>query len=113
MDKQQLKTHIKEWVKLDDEISHYKKQIRELNIKKKKISEQLLSVMKEQEIDAFDLNNDGKLIRQVRKTKTPLTKKYIMSSLVNYFKDDEKAKEASTFILESRTLIMNESICKK
>ena len=38
MDKQQLKTHIKEWVKLDDEISHYKNQIRELNLKKKIIN---------------------------------------------------------------------------
>jgi seryl-tRNA synthetase len=113
MDKQQLKTHIKEWVKLDEEISQYKRQIRELNIKKKKLSDQLLQVMKEQEIDAFDLNNEGKLIRQVRKTKAPLTKKYILTSLVNYFKDDEKAKEASNFILESRTLKMNESICKK
>ena len=113
MDKQQLKTHIKEWVKLDDEISQYKQQIRDLNLKKKKLSEQLLIVMKEQEIDAFDLNNEGKLVRQVRKTKSPLTKKYILTSLVNYFKDDEKAKEASNYILESRTLKMNESICKK
>ena len=78
MDKQQLKTHIKDWVKLDDEISHFKRQIRDLNIKKKKLSEQLLQIMKEQEIDAFDLNNDGKLIRQVRKTKTPLNKKRVI-----------------------------------
>ena len=113
MDKQQLKTHIKDWVKIDDEISHFKRQIRDLNLKKKKLSDQLLEVMKEQEIDAFDLNNDGKLIRQVRKTKTPLNKKTIMTSLGNYFKDEEKAKEASDFILESRTLKINESICKK
>ena len=36
MDKQQLKTHIRDWVKLDDEISQFKRQIRDLNIKKKK-----------------------------------------------------------------------------
>jgi len=82
MDKQQLKTHIKEWVKLDEEISQFKRQIRELNVKKKKLSDQLLQVMKEQEIDAFDLNNEGKLIRQVRKTKTPLTKKYILVPVI-------------------------------
>ena len=34
MDKQQLKTYIKDWVKLDDEISHFKRQIRDLNLKK-------------------------------------------------------------------------------
>jgi hypothetical protein len=113
MDKQQLKIHIKEWVKMDDEISQYKQKIRELNVQKKKISEQLLQTMKDQEIDAFDLNNDGRLVRQVRKTKSPLTKKYITTTLVNYFKDDEKAKEASTFLLESRILKTNEFICKK
>jgi urease alpha subunit len=80
MDKQHLKNQIKEWVKIDEEIGNLKKQIRELNIKKKNLSTNLLEVMKQQEIDAFDLNNDGKLIRQVRKTKTPLTKKYILDS---------------------------------
>jgi hypothetical protein len=113
MDKQRLKIDIKEWVQIDDEISEHRKKIRELAEKKKKISEQLLQTMKDQEIDAFDLNNDGKLVRQVRKTKSPLTKKYIMTTLVNYFKDDEKAKEASTFLLESRILKTNEFICKK
>jgi hypothetical protein len=113
MDKQLLKTQIKEWVKLDDEISVLKDKIKELNKNKKKITENLLHVMKDQDIDAFDLNNEGKLIRQVRKSKSPLTKKFIMSSLVTYFKDDEKAKEASTFILDSRVLKVNESICKK
>jgi len=115
MDKQHLKNQIKEWVKIDEEISELKKQIRELNIKKKGLSTNLLDVMKQQEIDAFDLNNDGKLIRQVRKTKTPLTKKYIISSLVTFFKNAEKAKEASTFILESenRQIKTIESICKK
>ena len=115
MDKQHLKNQIKEWVKIDDEIGDLKKQIRELNIKKKNLSTNLLEVMKQQEIDAFDLNNDGKLIRQVRKTKTPLTKKYIISSLVTFFQNTEKAKEASTFILESenRQIKTIESICKK
>ena len=37
----------------------------------------------------------------------------VFEYLVNYFKDEEKAKEASDFILESRTLKINESICKK
>lgn len=113
MDKQLLKSQIKDWVKLDDEISVLKDKIKELNKNKKGITEHLLHVMKNQDIDAFDLNNEGKLIRQVRKSKSPLTKKFIMSSLVTYFKDDEKAKEASTFILDSRVLKVNESICKK
>ncbi len=113
MDKQLIKTQIKEWVKLDDDISLLKDKIKEHNQKKKIITENLLHIMKEQEIDAFDLNNEGKLIRQVRKSKSALTKKFIMSSLTTYFKDDEKAKKASDFILESRVLKLNESICKK
>ena len=113
MDKQLLKTQIKEWVKLDEETSILKDKIKELNKSKKIITEHLLRIMKDQEIDAFELNNEGKLIRQVRKSKSPLTKKFIMASLVTYFQDDEKAKKASAFILEARVLKVNESICKK
>ena len=68
MDKQLLKTQIKEWVKLDEETSMLKGKIKELNKSKKVITEHLLHIMKDQEIDAFELNNDGKLIRQVRKS---------------------------------------------
>ena len=80
MDKSQIRNSIKEWVKLDDEIHELKMNIKQLNVAKKTISEKLLDIMKDQEIDAFDLN-DGKLVRHVRKTRVPLSKKHLMTCL--------------------------------
>jgi hypothetical protein len=64
-----LKPMIKEWVKTDDEIGELRKRIRLLTQSKKTVSAQLLTIMKEQKIDEFDLNSEGKLVRQTKKTK--------------------------------------------
>lgn len=113
MDKSQVRSTIKEWVRLDDEICELKIKIKELNTKKKDFSETLLHVMKDQEIDAFELSNEGKLVRHVRKTKSPLSKKHLMVCLSKYYKDEETVKKLSLFILDSREEKTNELIFKK
>ena len=40
--------------------------------------------MKSNEIDCFDIN-DGKLVYTQNKVKTPLSKKHLMSALMNYY----------------------------
>ena len=112
MDKQVLVQHIKEWIKYDDEIQKLKTEIKKRNEAKKKMSEELLRLMKDNSIDEIDLN-DGKLVRHVRTTKAPLNKKHLLSCLSEYYKNMDKAKEISDFILESRELKTNESIQKK
>ena len=112
MDKSQIRSYIKEWVRLDDEIEKSKKEIKEMNATKKELSDKLLYYMKDQEIDQFDLNN-GKLIRNVKKTKAPLSKKSLLNCLTKYYKDEELAQKISIFILESREEKIKEHICKK
>jgi hypothetical protein len=112
MDKQLLVQHIKDWVRYDDEIRHLKTEIRKRNEAKKAMSEELLRLMKSNEIDEIDLS-DGKIVRQVRTTKTPLNKKHLLHCLATYYKNVDKAKEVSDFILESRETKTNESIQKK
>ena len=69
--------------------------------------------MKDNEIDCFDIN-DGKLVYTQNKVKTPLSKKHLMSALMNYYKDDAKsAEEVSNFIMESREEKVKESIRRK
>ena len=113
MDKVQLSQSIREWVKLDIEASALKQKLRILNQSKKEISSRLLIIMKDKNIDEFDLNQDGKLIRQVKKTKQTLNKKQLISSLVTYYKSEEEAKKTAEFILNSRVEKLNESLCKK
>lgn len=108
-----LKPMIKEWVKTDDEIGELRKRIRLLTQSKKTVSAQLLTIMKEQKIDEFDLNNEGKLVRQTKKTKQPINKKQLLTCLSKYYKDEKNAATVTEFILNSRQEKINEIISKK
>ena len=111
--KQELVGLIKEWISCDNKIKQCQKTAKELREKKKSLTETLVTVMKSNEIDCFDIN-DGKLVYTQNKVKTPLSKKHLMSALMNYYKDDPKsAEEVSNFIMESREEKVKESIRRK
>ena len=58
--------------------------------------------MRNNDIDCFDIQ-DGKLIYTKKKVKAPLSKKHLLSSLSNYFKNNKDIiTELSEFILNSR-----------
>ena len=73
--KEQLVNNIKEWIKMDNEITQLKAEIKERNNKKKTLTENLVSVMKTNSIDCFDIN-DGALIYKKSKVKKPLSGKH-------------------------------------
>ena len=112
MDKNILITRVKEWVKIDDDIAKLQSEIKKKKELKKTISGELMDVMKNNRIDQFDLN-DGKLIRQVRKTKAPLSKKHLLGCLTKYCKTDDELKNLTEYILDSRQEIVKEFITKK
>jgi predicted nucleic acid-binding Zn-ribbon protein len=51
--KEQLVNNIKEWIKIDNEIAQLKTDIREKNNKKKELTNNLVTVMKTNEIDCY------------------------------------------------------------
>lgn len=100
---------IKDWVKLDNEI---KKLRSEENVRKKsqkELSNTLMAMMKENDIDEFDLK-DGKIKYNKRNVKKPLTKKALLDILLKYYNDKEKATEVNDFILDNRETVLVESI---
>ena len=111
--KQELITHIKSWIEIDNEISKLQKQIKAVRDEKKQLTGNLVDVMKNNEIDCFDIN-DGKLIYLKSKVKKPINKKTLFSALEGFFKDDaEMAKQLSEHILNSREETIKESIRRK
>ena len=65
------------------------------------------------DIDALNVP-DGELIYNKTKTKAPLSKKHLLSSLTQYFKGDQRMiDELSKFIMESRAEKEKESIRRK
>lgn len=111
--KAQLVSAVREWVRIDGEMSELQKQLAERRKEKKQISVQLMDAMKTMEIYLFDLK-DGQLIYKKTKTKKPISKASLIQSLSNYFDGNvEKATELGSFILENREEVVKESIVKK
>jgi single-stranded DNA-specific DHH superfamily exonuclease len=111
--KEQLVLRIKEWIKIDNEISKLKKEIKERNDKKKKLTEGLVNVMKTNEIDCFDING-GALVYKKSLVKKPINGKMLMDTLQKYFKNDsQEATELTKFILDNRQQELKETIRRK
>ena len=111
--KEQLVNNIKEWIKIDNEIVQLKNEIKERNIKKKNLTESLVSVMKTNEIDCFDING-GALIYKKNKVKKPINGKTLLSALQNYYKEDSKiAEDLVKHVMDSREEQIKETIKHK
>ena len=111
--KEQLIKTIKEWVRIDNEIRMLEKEVKSRKLEKKKLSDNLLNIMKQNEVDCFDIN-DGQIVYQQRKCKKPITKKVLFDILSKFYNGDYmKTTELSEFILENREEITKESITRK
>ena len=105
---------IKTWITHDDKIKLLQKQIKEHRIEKKALTDSLVEVMKQNQIDCFDINN-GKIIYYKNKVKTPLTKKTLLATLETYFENTPEvdASHVGEFILDNREIKITENIRRK
>lgn len=111
--KEQLINNIREWIKLDNDITKMKSEIRVKNNKKRDLTHQLVDVMKNNEIDCFDVNG-GTLIYKTRKTKKPISGKFLLTQLQLFYKDQPNvAEELTKQILENREETVKEEIRRK
>lgn len=113
MDKERLVNDIKEWIQIDNELKELQKAARERRERKKELTNNLVDVMRDNEIDCFDVN-DGKLVYTKSKVRQTLSKKYLLTTLQSFYSDDPvKAKQLSEFILNSREEKVKENIRRK
>ena len=113
MANQEIKDNIISWLSLDTEIKSLQKQIRNKRKEKKEKTDEIVNVMKSNEIACFD-TNDGKLIYTTTKSKAPLSKKHLIASLSTYFTDDQNSvQKLSEYILNSRKDNIKETIKRK
>jgi len=115
-EREKLIENVTRWIKVDEDMKEYRKEMKNLRKEKKEITNTLVDVMKINEIDCFDVKN-GKLIYTKRKTKKPLSKTHLLKSLQTFFINDpnmkDMAKNISNFIMETREEKINESIKMK
>jgi hypothetical protein len=111
--KEQLINNIKEWIKIDTEINQLKTEIKERNNNKKKITENLITVMKTNKIDCFDING-GALVYKQNKIKKPINGKSLLIALQKYYSSDPKtAEDITNYVLENREEQIKEIIKRK
>ena len=111
--KEQLVNNVKEWIKMDNEIVQLKNEIKERNNKKKSLTESLVSVMKTNQIECFDING-GALVYKKNKVKKPINGKTLLVALQNYYKNEPKiAEDLAKHVMDSREEQVKETIKRK
>ncbi len=111
--KEQLINNIKEWIKIDNEIVKLKAEIKEKNAKKNSLTENLVTVMKTNNIDCFDITG-GALVYKKNKVKKPISGKTLLATLQNYYKDNVSlAEEITKHVMDNREEQIKETIKRK
>lgn len=113
MNKELVIENIKEWIQLDNELKELQRASKERRVRKKEITNVLVDIMRDNEIDCFNVS-DGKLIYTQSKVKSTLSKKYLLDTLSNYYKNNpEQGREVAEFILNNREEKIRENIRMK
>ena len=111
--KEEMINNIKEWIKLDNDIVKAKTDIKEKTARKKTLTDNLVVIMKTNSIDCFDING-GALLYKQKKTKKPISAKYLLAELQRFYKDQpDVATDLTKQILDNRELTVKEEICRK
>ena len=106
----QLTENVKDYLKIDEEISALNKAVRERRKKKSEFSSSILECMKK--IDIHHMNiKDGRLVYNVTNSKQGLNKKNLITGLNKCF-NEEKALEIAQIILENRSRVEKVSLKK-
>jgi hypothetical protein len=111
--KDQIKDHLRQWIRVENEISALSSEIKKRKLIHQQLSASLLEVMRKNDIDCFDITN-GKIVYSKVKHRAPLNNGQLRTALATYYKDDtEKANNLTEFLLSSRVEKTRESIKMK
>jgi hypothetical protein len=109
--KEKLVQNVKDWLQVDKDIKILQKELKERKKRKEDLTTSLVSTMKTNDIDCFDIK-EGKIVYTQSKTKTAINKKHIMECLDKYFANNPtiETDDIGNFILNSRTTKTTEGI---
>lgn len=111
--KEQVKDYLRQWIRIENEISTLSQEIKKRKLIHQQLSVSLMDVMRKNEIDCFDITN-GKIVYSKTRTRPPLNKGQLKSALMTYYKEDvEKASSLNEFLLASRVEKVREAIKMK
>lgn len=108
--KEELISNVKGWMRVEGEIKELQREIKSKREIKKSLTNKLVDVMKDNEIDCFDVKN-GQILYTQKKSKVPLNKKTLLLALEKFYPDEhDRVNELGNFIMETREENVKESI---
>lgn len=108
--KEELIFNIREWIKIETEIKTISKSLKEKREKMKELTNNLVNTMKANSIECFDING-GALVYKQKKSKKPISGKFLLTQLEEYFKDNQDlAKEIHKKVWDNRVIVCKEEI---
>lgn len=111
--KDQLKDYLRQWVRVENEISTLSAEIKKRKLIHQQLSSSLLKIMRDSDIDCFDIAN-GRIVYSKTKSRAPLNNGQLKTALTKYYKDDvEKANSLTEFLLAARVEKTKETIKMK
>lgn len=100
----EFRKNVLKWVDIDDQIRLIRSKTKELNDMKKEFEDKIIKHLTTVEEDSI-LIKDGKLSKNVSKTKAPLKKENIEKSLTELIGDSVKASAMAEHIINSRQTV--------
>lgn len=100
----QFRDSVIKFLDIDDSIREYRKKVKELTKDKKDLEENILNFLDTVEEKSVVVR-DGKLIKNVSKTKAPLKKESIHKAIFEITQDNNKAASMTDHILNSRPTV--------
>ncbi len=108
--KEELIFNIRKWIKIETEIKTISKSLKEKREKMKELTNNLVNTMKANSIECFDING-GALVYKQKKSKKPISGKFLLTQLEEYFKDNQDlAKEIHKKVWDNRVIVCKEEI---
>ena len=86
----QVRENLKQWISLDDQERDLRRKIKAIREQKTKFSSDILTFMKDNEVDNFALegNGIGQLSRTVRTSRPPLRRDLIRTQILMHLADE-------------------------
>ena len=97
----EFKEHIRQWIKMDDDVITLNNALKEVKKKKVELTTQIVNFMETNNLKHLN-TNDGKLQYSKSTTTKALNKNMLIEKLSLFLKDEYKGNSAADFILENR-----------
>ena len=98
-----LKKMVLKWIKLDDDIKEYNKEIKDFKSEKSQLEEKILSFMNKNEQKEIPVK-DGKIEKVKSETKEPINEEYIKKCLIKSFDNVELVDKLTSDIINNRLI---------